>query len=300
MSISASVYKLVLLIFRIIPFRNAVLLILRRFNLMPEKLQCDIRYNGTFNSMLYNYKIILNNAPEQTIENQIFWKGEKGIDERFSLKLWTILSQKSKVILDIGANTGIYSILAGVANREAQIYSFEPSPEIYLKLKRNIELNRINVNSYEMGVSNCNGRLPFYDFKSEHQYSASLCNELYQDEYTNVYEVTTTSLDCFINEKNLSEVDLIKIDVEMHEPAVIEGFANGLTAYKPAVFIEILSDNIGHMVLKYFEPLGYLFFDIDEQKGLIPVTNIKKATLYNYFLCTKDFFEYHNLRQYVI
>lgn len=274
-------------------------MIFRRFGFMPEKLQCDIRYNGFFSTKLYNYKIRLYNSIGLTIENQIFWKGETGIQEQFSLKLWTVLSRESKVILDIGANTGIFSVLAGVSNRAAQIHAFEPSHRVYLKLKKNIELNNANIDCHEIAVSNKDGETNFYDFDSIHQYSASLSNELYKNEYTQVITVKTVTLDSFINEGKLKQLDLLKIDVELHELEVLEGFKNYLNIFKPAIFIEILSDDMGYKLQQLFNNTDYDFFDIDEQKGLIPMREIKKAKLYNYFFCTSIYFESHRLGQYL-
>ena len=76
------------------------------------------------------------------LENELFWLGLEGFDwEKISRKVWAEHCSKAQVILDIGANTGIFSVIAHTINPEARIIAFEPQPNIFNVLKRNSSLN---------------------------------------------------------------------------------------------------------------------------------------------------------------
>lgn len=48
----------------------------------------------------------------------------------------------------------------------------------------------------------------------------------------------------YIESNDIKKIDLVKIDVEMHEPEVIEGFGKYLQLFRPVVFIEILTEKV--------------------------------------------------------
>ena len=80
----------------------------------------------------------------------------------------------------------------------------------------------------------------------------------------------------------------MKIDVETHEPEVLEGFSLYLSSYKPTFLIEILNDEVGEKVQNLVKDLGYLYFYIDEEKGLIQVKKVKRYDNFNYLFCSKE------------
>ena len=55
---------------------------------------------------------------------------------------------------DVGANIGYYTLYF---KRIKNIFAFEPNKNTFLKLKRNVELNNLNLNIYNLGLSNLNG-----------------------------------------------------------------------------------------------------------------------------------------------
>ena len=78
----------------------------------------------------------------------------------------------------------------------------------------------------------------------------------------------------------------MKIDVETHEPEVLQGFSKYLSKHRPTMLIEILNDDVGKEVNKLVLGLGYLYFNIDEDGGIRQVSEITKSDYYNYLLCT--------------
>ena len=79
-------------------------------------------------------------------------------------QIWIHLSKSSKIIFDIGANTGIYSILSKVYNPNSIVSAFEPQPNIYKILKKNNHINNYNISCENIAISNKTGKFPFFNY----------------------------------------------------------------------------------------------------------------------------------------
>lgn len=240
------------------------------------KVKVDKQHS--FKIMHYGYKI----------ENEIFWLGLNEGFEKESIKLWIELCKNSNVIVDIGANTGIYSLIAKSVNPSAKIYAFEPVKRVYQKFRENIDLNKYEVVSFEKAVSDSDGEAIIYDTDTEHVLSVTV-NKNLRNSTTLVVEtkISTITMNSFIKENGLEKIDLIKIDVETHEPEVLKGFNEYLVKFKPILLIEILNDEIGEKVFEIVKDLDYLFFNIDENGGVRQVDKIVKSDYYNYLFCDR-------------
>jgi hypothetical protein len=78
--------------------------------------------------------------------------------------------------------------------------------------------------------------------------------------------VPVTTLDAYVEAHCLIEPDLLKIDVEMHEPEVIEGALGVISSSRPAILIELLSAELGARVGSLLPT--YVFFEVAEGHGL--------------------------------
>lgn len=271
--------------YRAIPFKAYFCKCLRWINFPVGKLYCDLHFKGIFKFKIQDkpIKLISYNS---TIENEIFWKGIENGWEKYSIKLWTDLVSDAKTVVDVGANTGIYSLIAAAKNKNSKIYCFEPSKSMFKKLEKNIEINSFdNIMPIEMAVSNKCGSALFFDVNTQHQYSASLNNEMLEDNSVKTsYMVRTITLDEYFDGE---KIDLLKIDVEMHEPEVLEGMENIIKNDIPDVLIEILTNDIAEKIEKHFDPKIYDYYDIDENNGISKRKTLTKSSTYNYLICKK-------------
>ena len=55
----------------------------------------------------------------------------------------------------------------------------------------------------------------------------------------NSYSVPVSTLDNYVLSNNIKKIDLIKIDVESHEPYVIRGAIKTISQFKPIIYLEI-------------------------------------------------------------
>jgi len=174
--------------------------------------------------------------------------------------------RKEDVFVDVGANIGSYSILAGSAVG-ARCISIEPIPSTFANLKDNINLNDISdrITALNIGVGENEGEIKFTSNLDtvNHVIAES------EKENTEIINIKVKKLDDIL--KNI-EPKLIKIDVEGFETNVIKGAHNTLTKDSLlGVIMELngsggrygFDENTLHeLMLSYgFRPYRYLPFD---------------------------------------
>jgi len=134
------------------------------------------------------------------------------------------LTQRS-VVLDIGANFGLYTALtASIVRHHGRLYAFEGNPQVFESLQRTIIANQLffnpNIFAANLLVSDRSGRGVLH--YSPNQLGGGTMSDvrLWGVKQPSI-EVDMTTVDDFLP-SDLS-VDLVKIDVEGHEPLVIRG-----------------------------------------------------------------------------
>jgi FkbM family methyltransferase len=148
------------------------------------------------------------------------------------------------VIYDVGANTGLYSVIAARVNKANRIYAFEPFPPVRAHLKSTLRVNHCgrSIAVEPLAVGSANGTASLYVPLQDHglvETSASLSSS-FKDEYSDVIEVTVVSVDNFTSDRRPGHVTLMKIDVESLEAEVLKGAVTLLTTDRPLVFCEVL------------------------------------------------------------
>ena len=202
------------------------------------------------------------------------------------------LSRKSDVILDIGANTGIFSVIAKAYNEKAEIYAFEPQPNIFKVLKKNNEINSFDIHCFQLALSDTAGEFPFYNtgdttFEWINTTHGSL-NKNWRPKNQLSISVPVDRLDNFLDKNCSEKVDLIKIDVETFEFEVLQGYGEKLWLDRPIIILEIQNVEIGDNLHNLFKSNDYFYFWINENKGISPVEvlgrNTNKQSV-NFLLC---------------
>jgi len=274
-------------IYGLIPFKKQIFILLKKFWSPRPSIYQHLHFKGVIKVPLKDGNDFKIRHYGYQVENDIFWSGLAGKWEKFSIETWTTLSKNSEVIFDVGANTGIYSLVAKTVNKNARVYAFEPVRRVYEKLLFNNKINNYDINCINKAASNQTGYAELFDTNEEHEYSASLNNNSGLINAQNVTKIETVTLDNFIKANGIKHPDLIKIDVETFEPEVLEGFSETLRVSRPTLIIEILTDDIGKRVTELTGGLGYLYFNIDEASGLKKVERLTRGTHMNFLICTE-------------
>ncbi len=256
--------------YRQFPFKKHIFSILKKLNVPTDTFYRHLTFIGKIEVHLEDKSFYMFNYGG-TIENEVFWKGIGNTWEAETLWLWIKLSKSSKIIFDIGANTGIYSLIAKTVNPSAKVFAFEPSEETFPKLVYNDKLNNTNIITEKIALSNESGTKIFYDIFEPNQTSASLSPDKLKnlEGYTgkmNEYKVHSETLADYIQKNNITHIDLMKIDVELHEPEVLEGFGNYLFQFKPTIIIEVLTTAVAEKLNTILLNSGYYYYHLERGK----------------------------------
>lgn len=154
--------------------------------------------------------------------------------------LFEAILRPADQFLDIGANIGMLSILASsLIGREGAGLSFEPNPEVYAKLKRHFEANKItNLEAvpYALGDRECLARLTV---PSRNSGCGSLARDGGIEGSARVFEVKTVSGRPYLEQLDPARSTIVKIDVEGYEMRVLRGIEDILNWPEVAFIIEI-------------------------------------------------------------
>ena len=145
-----------------------------------------------------------------------------------------------EVIVDVGANVGFYTLLAGGALRARpgrHIHAFEPNPAAFQLLQDNLRQNGFqNVTTFPQGVADRAGRLRFY-MEKEHSTSGSLRPLDWRD-LTESLETPVVTLDQHLAQHPALRAGLIKVDIEGAELPALRGARRVLAEHQPYVLYE--------------------------------------------------------------
>ncbi|NHN58563.1 MULTISPECIES: FkbM family methyltransferase [Halorussus] len=147
-------------------------------------------------------------------------------------------SSPGDVLYDVGANIGNYTLVAAIADRE--VVSFEPDPEMFCRLQKNIGINDTNlVTAYNIGLANKETTLTFYQSSHQGRGSFNKFNATYDNSHiVGTQDVDVTMLDRIIESDSLPSPNHLKVDVEGFEKEVLQGASQTIEKYRPTLYIE--------------------------------------------------------------
>lgn len=165
---------------------------------------------------------------------------------------------RNRTVLDIGSNIGNHAIYWSRIAGAARVHAFEPIPETFETLERNIALNDCgNITAHRLALGE----------RSERGTSLSTSDNrmMAQVVADPDGEIQVVALD----EMGFSGVDFVKIDVEGHTIGVIKGGLETLRTHKPVVYVELYAHErdacdrmlreIGYREPREFEQSNYLY-----------------------------------------
>ncbi|WP_298296918.1 FkbM family methyltransferase [Hydrotalea sp.] len=188
-----------------------------QFYLKPKMIWRRLNWKGTTVSTTTSLGIRIDIHPAKVIGRSI---GQTGVYDIVLTEVLFRLCKNAQFVLDIGANIGY---TAGVAARamkaNGQLWAFEPNPEVLPYLQRNVaNLTLKNMQVFTCALSNQVGEA-FLQIPTEtdNEGLAHITNTF----SGNTQKVATETLDHLVAVSE--QVDLMKIDVEGHEWAVLQG-----------------------------------------------------------------------------
>lgn len=200
-----------------------------------------------FNIKIFNKDFVIYNSDGNFLCKHWTWDDytistadEKDMRSVFidSMKGWWIF-------MDIWAHIWKWSIVLWRKYDNIKCYAFEPNPDTFEYLKKNVEINNLNKNVFPVNIWIWDKEWELDFFCSEIREVSSFNKD---NVWINKYEKTKvwiSTLDKFItdNEIDIEQVSLMKIDVEWFEREVVDGMKQILKNGNMKIIMEILNDS---------------------------------------------------------
>jgi len=249
---------------------NAVLVAVARFltPVLPNAVLMRIPVAGRVCLRLPDAKkLYFENDGNDFIATALCWRGIGGF-EASTIRLFLELLEQSDTVLDIGANTGLYALIAAVHDDRRKVYGFEPVPRIRDYFEANIDSNGLqNIEIVSAAATNYDGEIQLYVPGSDSIPTAASTLQGFR-QASEVLSVRAVSIDSFVAANNIPRVDLMKIDTEATEHVVLEGARNTIKRDAPAIICEVLKGRTEEQLHAVMDDLGYQYFWISDE-GLV-------------------------------
>jgi FkbM family methyltransferase len=184
-----------------------------------------------------------------------------GIYEAPLAQCFVSLLQPESVVLDVGAYIGQYTLLAAKYAPQGRVVAIEAHPVSFQRLEHNARRNKLpNVEQLNLAAGAAIGHMAFA--LSADSFTSSLVPDDTVS-LTPTIQVDVAPLDEIVYRLSLPGVDLVKIDVEGAEGAVLTGARALLRKYRPALIIEVdrereaVFENSPEQIAASLRDLGY-------------------------------------------
>ena len=220
-------------------------------------------------------KILLRDAiPERWQVPLKYWVDRLRGTIEPEMALLPMLVRKGERAIDVGANRGTYAIRLGQLGTRVEMFECNP---VCLRVIKQWATGQENLTVHATALSSAQGEAQLHvpvDAKGvAHDASGSIENTVLGA--AELVAVPMKTLDSF----GFTDAALIKIDVEGHEGAVIEGAAQTIAASKPALIVEIEQRHLPRPITDVFRDIvamGYDGWYLDAAK-LVPVNSFDLA-----------------------
>ena len=152
------------------------------------------------------------------------------------------LCRSGMTVFDIGANAGYLTLLmAKLVGDSGHVHAFEPIPQNYECLLETLRINGLqNVTVHQVAISDQRGQAQM-NYVGVFDGFATLAeggHNYYCGQSTDRVSVATISLDLFCSEMGITEIGLIKMDIEGAEILALAGMEQVLAMHRPVMIIE--------------------------------------------------------------
>ncbi len=209
-----------------------------------------------------NHGIQLELDPSESMYSGI---GLLGTYNPFETHILEIILRSGDIVIDVGAFIGWYSLLAGkLVGNKGRVFSFEPSHIHFQELTNNIVGNKLhNIKTFNVAVSNKNDKVSFWEAgrgSSLIEKEAEIHNSFIKEPI----QVTTVTLNDFIEREKIQHIDFIKIDAEGWDLQILKGATNILKKKDaPDIMVEVIDEELKRVgfsadeLIRYMESFGY-------------------------------------------
>ena len=168
-----------------------------------------------------------------------------------------------KTLYDVGGGIGFYSLVA--ARMGAKVYTLEPDPKNRALIQRHAKMNKLE-GKFEItpvAANSYTGSMLMEPSERGRGHGHGHAQEVFGTDPSKCFETKCTTLDDFAREN--PPPDLIKIDVEGCEAAVIRGAEWLMREVRPAIVCEIHNSELAAEVSEIVRARNYRIHWLDDE-----------------------------------
>lgn len=256
-----------------------------RRGLLPTGLWYFSRIDGRFPVTTPGGGTVVYEAvKDDLVAPWLYWRGYL-MNERAELQLFSQLVGDAEHVVDVGAYTGYYTLVAAAENPALRVTAFEPVPANYERLMANLATNgwHDRVEALRVAVSSTSelvrlGMPPEERMPSSGRLPSSVIG---LEPGLAYIDVPTVTLDDALAG---ADVDVVKVDVEGAEGDVVAGAADVLSRCAPTLLIECFPSPETNAADPLLRELGYSFFRILPD-GPLRVNRLGEPGPWSNYLC---------------
>lgn len=230
------------------------------------------KFNVSHRDLNYDINLCSSNNMD-TVFNTVRDHGIDKYEEPFTNIIIEILKINPGIFMDVGANTGLYSLIAAAVDESIEVLAFEPLDSVRELLDININLNphlasRIKVEPF--ALSQKKGTFQFYETINKFEFisTSSSLEKRHAAEVGDSYverKIKTCKLNDYLKKVGEAPISFIKIDVEGHEHAVISGGRKFFAEKRPIFSVEILANSEKETINNFVKEENYLTFSMNRK-----------------------------------
>ena len=194
--------------------------------------------------------------------SDIHWRGIEGYEP----DVWRVLRElipSSGSFIDVGAHIGFFSVLAHRVNPALYVLSFEPEPHALNQAKKFLAANGVSIDGlHQIALSNKDGEATLF-LPLDYPTMGSIDGPPRGLQSSEI-RVSCQRLDTFLSHRPISGPVTMKIDVEDHELAVLEGARETIARHRPVIVCELLPRPHNAETIRLLHEMEYAIFAISK------------------------------------
>ena len=198
-------------------------------------------------------------ATDSMVVDDVYWFGVQGY-EGVLADLWSRLCAEASSVLEIGANIGFYSVIGGKASR-GRYTAVEPLPEVAAVLRANLRRNGLDRTEVLEGaaIQDATRRRVTLNVPDEQRAAPVGAHLTTDSEVAQRSSLRTITVDGFPMRELAEGRDVIKIDAEGIEHALLTSVMPLLVESRPTLVLEVLpeSDHLAAVICELARAAEY-------------------------------------------
>jgi FkbM family methyltransferase len=214
--------------------------------------------------------IVVEAPPRLFIPKKLAATGLAGYEpEAMACFLALLQAARPGAVLDVGANVGLYALLAAAASGR-DVRAFEPTPELAAVARATARRNGLEVVVEEMALGRTSGTATLY-LSDRTDSSNSLAAGFRPS--SRQLEVPVETVDAYCARTGVAPA-IIKVDTETTEPDVLAGATGTITRHRPWIICEVLHGRRPGELAQVMGPHGYSWYHLGGEAEPQPVDDL--------------------------